>query len=287
MTLGRVIRVDLTSECDFAQWRVKARRLLQNKIGPPQVAWKAPSSPPSLLDPSYEPWDNLEERPCYLTAPSRFMDIAERVVCHRDPERFARLYEILFRLQLDRHLLDRTTDADMAWLRQCDSAIRRDRHKMHAFVRFRKIGETRFRKEQFAAWFEPDHYIVELATPFFMRRFPNMDWIIVTPDCTAVWDGAELAFGLGGKKSDVPADDAVEEQWKTYFSAIFNPARLKVGAMMSEMPKKYWKNMPEAELIPDLIAGAQTRQQEMQENGVTEPNRLKGTLDKRKKENLR
>jgi len=175
MTLGRVIRVDLTSECDFAQWRVKARRLLQNKIGPPQVAWKAPSSPPSLLDPSYEPWDNLEERPCYLTAPSRFMDIAERVVCHRDPERFARLYEILFRLQLDRHLLDRTTDADMA------------------------------------AWFEPDHYIVELATPFFMRRFPNMDWIIVTPDCTAVWDGAELAFGLGPRSDCRGANPATRD----------------------------------------------------------------------------
>jgi len=281
--LGRMIRVDLTSECNFAEWRVKARRLLQNKIKPVQVAWCGPSTPPSLLDPSYEPWESLEARPCYLSAPSRFIDIAERVICHRDPERFARLYDILSSLQFDNTLLAKTTDDNIIWLRQCDSAIRRDRHKMHAFVRFRKIGETRFRKEQFAAWFEPDHFITELATPFFVRRFPNMDWIIVTPDCTAIWDGIELAFKPGGKKSDVPSDDAVEEQWKTYFSAIFNPARLKVGAMMSEMPKKYWHNMPEAELIPNLIAGAQTREQDMRDNAVTEPHRLKETLEKRKR----
>ncbi len=274
MSCPPTIRVDLTSECNFAEWRVKARRLLQNNVNPVHTVWRGPSTAPSLLDPGYVSWDTLHEKPQYISVPSRFPDVAERVICHRDPERFSKLYDILFRLRYEKGLLDKTTDEAVTWLTDCDNAIRRDRHKMHAFVRFRKIGETRFRKEQFAAWFEPDHFIVELATPFFVRRFPNMDWIIVTPDCTAIWDGAELDFGPGGQKSDVPKDDAVEEQWKTYFSAIFNPARLKVGAMMSEMPKKYWHNMPETDLIPDLIAGAQIRQADMQENAVTPPNPL-------------
>ena len=51
--------------------------------------------------------------------------------------------------------------------------------------------------------------------------------------------------------------------WKTYYAAIFNPARLKVDAMLKEMPKKYWKNMPETALIPGLIAGAQARKREL------------------------
>jgi DNA polymerase len=42
---------------------------------------------------------------------------------------------------------------------------------------------------------------------------------------------------------------------------------LKVGAMLSEMPKKYWKNLPEAELIPQLIAGAQAREARMVASG--------------------
>ena len=51
----------------------------------------------------------------------------------------------------------------------------------------------------------------------------------------------------------MPADDALEATWRTYFSSIFNPARLKVAMMKSEMPVKYWRNLPEAELIPSLI----------------------------------
>ena len=45
--------------------------------------------------------------------------------------------------------------------------------------------------------------------------------------------------------------------------SILTPARLKVGAMLKEMPKKYWKNMPETALIGDLVKGAQARESEM------------------------
>ncbi len=51
--------------------------------------------------------------------------------------------------------------------------------------------------------------------------------------------------------------------WKTYYASIFNPARLKVGAMLKEMPKKYWRNMPETSLVQPLIASARARELEM------------------------
>ena len=51
--------------------------------------------------------------------------------------------------------------------------------------------------------------------------------------------------------------------WKTYYASIFNPARVKVKAMTKEMPKKYWKNMPETALIGGLLAGAQAREAAM------------------------
>ncbi|MEV9012116.1 DUF4130 domain-containing protein, partial [Klebsiella pneumoniae] len=47
--------------------------------------------------------------------------------------------------------------------------------------------------------------------------------------------------------------------WLTYYASIFNPARGKVKAMQAEMPKKYWKNLPEAALIADLLAQAPAR----------------------------
>ncbi|MFW5661608.1 MAG: UdgX family uracil-DNA binding protein, partial [Oceanicaulis sp.] len=217
-----------------------------------------------------------------IRAPSRFVDLARRAVCHRDPERFARLYALLVKLQDRPNVLDDPTDADAAWLARADKAIRRDVHKMHAFVRFKAAGEGEGGRERFAAWFEPEHRILELGAPFFMRRFANMDWVVVTPDGTARWDGAALRFGPPGTRADVPADDAVEDQWKTYFQSIFNPARLKVSAMTSEMPKKYWKNLPEAALIPQMIASAEARARGMRETAVSAPNPLASRLAERR-----
>jgi DNA polymerase len=77
------------------------------------------------------------------------------------------------------------------------------------------------------------------------------------------WDGEVMREGPPARREDAPQGDPVEALWRSYYASIFNPARLKVGAMLSEMPKKYWKNLPEAELIPQLIAGAQAREAAM------------------------
>jgi hypothetical protein len=69
-----------------------------------------------------------------------------------------------------------------------------------------------------------------------------------------------LSEGPGATRADAPDGDPVEEVWKTYYASIFNPARVKVKAMTKEMPKKYWKNMPETALVGELIAGAQARE---------------------------
>ncbi|MBZ9922862.1 UdgX family uracil-DNA binding protein, partial [Mesorhizobium sp. BR1-1-7] len=159
-----------------------------------------------------------------------------------------------WRLRTEPKLLAIASDPDIRRLETMEKAVRRDSHKMHAFVRFRKIGDGD--EEHYVAWFEPDHYIVERNADFFVRRFTGMHWTILTPYASADWDGERLAIGPGAVKGDAPAQDDTEALWRTYFENIFNPARLKVKAMQKEMPKKYWRNLPEASLIPDLIAGA-------------------------------
>ena len=147
--------------------------------------------------------------------------------------------------------------------------VRRDAHKMHAFVRFREVEDevgTRF-----VAWFEPDNHIVRRESGFFMRRFANMRWTIMTPQLTINWDGKALTEGPGATRRDAPDGDPVEETWKTYYASIFNPARVKVKAMTKEMPRKYWKNMPETALIGELLAGAQKREAAMIETSRSQP----------------
>jgi len=143
--------------------------------------------------------------------------------------------------------------------------VRRDSHKMKAFVRFRE-DEARF-----GAWFEPDHYVLERTAPFFVRRFASMQWAIFTPYRSAAWDGERLLFSDGTRREDAPRGDAMEEMWRTYFASIFNPARLKVAMMKSEMPVKYWRNLPEAELIPELIRGAKEAEAAMIAKAATTP----------------
>src|SRR5690606_9431984 len=117
----------------------------------------------------------------------------------------------------------------------------------------------------------PEHFTLEMTAPFFVRRFDGMDWAIVTPYRSAWWDTKNLSFGPGGRRSDLPQEDAVEDDWKTYFASIFNPARLKVSMMKSEMPVKYWRNLPEAELIAPLIRGARQMEAEMIARTASQP----------------
>ncbi len=137
-------------------------------------------------------------------------------------------------------------------------------------MRFKEVADDSG-LERFVAWFEPEHYVLEQVAPFFVRRFTGMIWAIVTPYRSAYWDGETLELGPGGHKADVPADDALEPVWKSYFASIFNPARLKVAMMKSEMPVKYWRNLPEAELIPSLIRGARDAEAAMIERMASEP----------------
>jgi len=133
---------------------------------------------------------------------------------------------------------------------------------MHAFVRFREVDEPGS-GARFVAFFEPDHHIVRHTAGFFVRRFANMRWSILTPELSIHWDCQTLSEGPGAARGDGPAGDPVEQMWKTYYASIFNPARVKVKAMTKEMPKKYWRNMPETALIGELLAGAQKREAAM------------------------
>ncbi len=249
---------------DFAEWRDAARALLAGDVPPEDVSWRTADEGASLFG------DAAPAAPTTsVTLPRELVAMTNRVICHRDAAVSARLYRIVWRALRDRQLLARRTDPDIDWLGKAEKAIRRDIHKMHAFVRFRRLGEDAAGRESFAAWFEPDHRILRLTAPFFQRRFYGMDWAIVTPDARAIWHGETLTYGAGGTKGEVPDSDVVEDQWRTYYGAIFNPARVKIDAMRAEMPKKYWKNLPEAQDIAPLLAGAAARVERMRETAVS------------------
>jgi probable DNA metabolism protein len=246
----------------FEDWRDRARELLALRVPPGEVLWSDVPGEPGLFAPAV---DGPPDAPV-PTVPAAFLDLARSVAAHTDPRRWGALYGVLWRLTHggERHLLAVATDPAVRQLQLWAKVVGRDIHKMHAFVRFRLVGTCAATgREQFVAWFEPEYRIVRLAAGFFKKRFAGMDWSILTPYECAHWDGGTLQFSAGVPRSQAPDGDALDELWRTYFRSIFNPARLKVKAMQSEMPKKYWKNLPEAPLIPELISGSAGRVEEM------------------------
>ena len=258
----------LSAPDDYDGWRAAARRFVQARIDPADIVWTVGDTTSDLFGgetilPTGKPF----------SVPKSFVELAETVVLHSDPERFALLYALLCRVRDEPAAIGDRAHPLLNRIERLAKAVRRDIHKMRAFVRFRELDEPDG-ASRFVAWFEPDHHIVRANASFFVNRFANMRWSILTPELSIDWDGETVREGPGATRGDAPAGDPVEAIWKAYYAAIFNPSRLKVGAMLSEMPKKYWRNMPEAALVPSLIAGAQAREAAMIAAGgapVTEP----------------
>ncbi|NID17571.1 UdgX family uracil-DNA binding protein [Luteibacter yeojuensis] len=271
-----MLAVALDDPSDFAAWRAKARALLLADVEPAAVEWRAAGAGGLFGGDDAIPSPRRHDAPA---VPRDFLTLANAVLAHGDPRRHATLYRMLWRIAHgERELLRIATDDDVAWAHACARQVSRDMHKMKAFVRFREVRHDE--ETVYVAWFEPEHDIVARVAPFFVRRFTGMRWSLLTPSRSAHWDGATLVVGPGAERADAPSGDALEDLWRTYYASIFNPARLKVDAMRREMPVKYWKNLPEARLIPELVRDALPRMQAMVEKQPTVPRKKVTPLQK-------
>ena len=314
-------------EPEFAAWREAAREALREGYAPEEIDLQD-AAVASVLALSFELEAGPTGKPSLQPHTSKsFLEQASLVAVHRNPGRWNLLYRVLYRLQSERDLLKIELDADVAEMNRLAAQVRRDLHKMHAFVRFRKVmrpGEvllaehrpevidevlvpagafaTQTEKEEhhlvlatqtpfgvakseiercepddedgaaqgdecehFIAWYQPDHRILPLAAPFFAERFSIMRWSILTPDASVSWDPGtkQLLWSAGVPRESAPDEDELETLWRSYYSSIYNPARLNPQAMRSEMPVRYWKNLPEMTLLPTLITQSKTRVETM------------------------
>jgi uracil-DNA glycosylase len=214
----------LDSEIDFDGWRQAARTLALNGVNPSDVTWTVRGNEPELFEAQ-----NIEEPPeppqNSFNVPAKFVALARVTILHRDAERFAVLYRLLWRLRSDHDLLNAVTDPDVAEATAMTKAVQHDQHRMQASVRFREIG--REQKSHFVAWFAPEHHIVEATAPFFASRYADMPWSILTPDVCAHWDGHTVSFTPGLSTAEAPGENRLEENrleetWRRYAATHFN-----------------------------------------------------------------
>jgi probable DNA metabolism protein len=254
----------------FEDWQRNARELLKKDVAPQDVAWVEESGQQPLFGGA----SNGEATrgaakgqqvgngaSSSFKVPKRFVELARNVAAFRDSKKWDLLYSVLWRIAHENHhLLKVETDDDVIQLLRMEDAVSRDVHHVHAFVRFKKVTDAD--GERYVAWYKPDHKSIRLAAPFFAARFAGMRWSILTPDGSAHWDGKKLSFAEG---VDTPPanEDGLEELWSRYYATTFNPARTNLRMMRSEMPQRFWNNMPELANLGQVLAKAPMRVEEM------------------------
>lgn len=219
----------LASETDLAGFREEARSLLAHRVPPEQVDWLTAHNSDQFAEalPSNVSSSRYVPRAAMAIVPASFLRLCEIVVLHRDPERFALLYRLLWRLVHEPGLRGDPIDADMLTAQQMGQAVRRDLHKIKAFVRLRPMAVGNVTSQPLhLAWFEPGHHIVEAAAPWFVRRFAQQRWAILTPERSVRWTPASEKLEFGPGPAGVvhhmpdPDDDLLLKAYSAVFGAF-------------------------------------------------------------------
>jgi DNA polymerase len=243
----------------FEQWRAAARELIARRVAPESVEWLATpndgdllsaasgeAGPDAAMDTAAGP---------VLRLPRQLIELLESAACFSAADRWAFLYKVVWRWQLGEHDVISPADADGARLHTMVKAVHREEHDMHAYVRFRERKEEEG-DPRFVAWFEPTHQVLPQVARHFARRMGNVTWMIATPDAAVLWDGRELRDVPALMRSAADISDAGEALWLTYYRSIFNPARLNADLLRSHIPSRFWKNLPEGAIVPQMVSAA-------------------------------
>ena len=99
--------ITLESETDFEGWRKAARTLVHNGAKPSEVTWTVRGHEAELPAPVEAP---LEAPRGTFNVPRKFVELAKSAILHRDGQRFALLYRLLWRLRSDRRMR-----SDVSW----------------------------------------------------------------------------------------------------------------------------------------------------------------------------
>jgi len=145
------------------------------------------------------------------------------------------------------------TDPDVLNLSKLLKMIDREKHRMDAFVRFRKTKDNIY-----FATIEPDFNVLPLNAIHFKNRYADQKWLIY--DLKRKYGvfynkekieyvQLEISKDINNTKS-APLYFTEEEMqyqdlWKNYFTSTNIPARKNMKLHIQHVPKRYWKYLSE------------------------------------------
>jgi probable DNA metabolism protein len=122
------------------------------------------------------------------------------------------------------------------------------------FETYRMIGFIRFEKKHdfYYAAYEPDHNITSIITPHFAERLSDQNFIIhdIKRKVASVYNKRSwyiTSLNQDNMDSLINKEDnnSYEELWKNYFISASIQERENLKNQKRQMPKRYWKHLPE------------------------------------------
>lgn len=268
----------ISLDCDdlFDTWRQQARWLLSHQIDPDQVSWSVRDDADLFATDSHYP---EQSGPFQARIPLTLLELLKNAGQYRGEQRWSLLYEVLWRVSHGDRTAMLAGDKLGSELHRRLKQVSREAHHLHAFLRFVALPQDANVEDesakaamldtstlpQYVAWHEPAHDILHSASEHFIGRMGRHRWMIATPQDGVFYDGEQLIHRRqcpdAWRQLAKNADDPHGQLWLTYYSHIFNPARLNPKVMQGHLPARFWKNLPEGPLIPALISEARTGKQ--------------------------
>lgn len=131
--------------------------------------------------------------------------------------------------------------------------MRRERHRMEAFVRFQKLKD-----DTFYAGIQPDFNVLPMLIKHFRNRYADQKWIIYDlkrgyglyydlHDTQFIsLDFSAIAKSSGNIVAAYGEDEGIYQHlWKNYFNSVNIPARKNTKLHLRHIPKRYWKHLTE------------------------------------------
>lgn len=130
--------------------------------------------------------------------------------------------------------------------------VRREKHRMEAFIRFQKLNDGIF----YAA-IEPDFNVLPLLIKHFKSRYADQKWMIydIKRNYGLYYDlhdtqFIEMNFDELNKSVNVIAayseDEGIYQNlWKNYFNSVNIVSRKNTRLHVRHIPKRYWRHLTE------------------------------------------
>jgi probable DNA metabolism protein len=212
-------RIVLNSETDWDGWRQATRALVLAGIEPEGVTWSVGAASANLPDASGS-----------FHVPRSLISLASLAIQARDPDRFALLYGLVWRVNAGEKLLEDNTDPDLSLVRRMALSVRADAHRMRTNMRFLPVPESD--GTRFLGWFEPAHFVLPANAQLIAHRFPQLALSVVTPDGAAHWDGSSLLFGSGLRHAE--DEEALQAWWEAHREMLLEQAGSDVSIPEAE-----------------------------------------------------